>query len=118
MARTGGRGQNRRIITAAWKYLDKCGEMNTTEIYDHLLSRQTKSTPNPMRLGLILSSSPFFEKLGMGVQATMSNRNDKISVWRARTFDEIMERLKTSHQNIEKYPVFFKKEIKRRRGVE
>jgi len=116
----GGRGTNRRVLSAAYFYLERYGNKTTTQIHEYLIRKEQRNTPNKNRLGQILSRSPLFDKVGMVNQNTVAGNNGLICLWEARPLKDIVERALVTKIRTDKLPVYFRKainEARKERGL-
>ena len=114
--RSGGRGANRRIMTAAHAFLEGNGPATSSEILDSLIDSKNKNLPSKMCIGLILSHSTLFEKVGEVIETSMMGSSGRIALWRARTLEEVVARAITANSTGRNLPVLFRKAIEERRG--
>ena len=98
-------GSSRNVRLADWMfdYLQENGESTVQDIKDYINHRRKKDRTNyhtfsSHQIGQVLRTSPLFEKTGLATNTYFDGhkRNrGQVTVWRARTPEEIVEKVGT-----------------------
>lgn len=98
-------GSSRNVRLADWMfdYLQENGESTVQDIKDYINHRRKKDRRNfhtfsSHQIGQVLRTSPLFEKTGLATNTYFDGerRNrGQVTVWRARTPEEIVEKVGT-----------------------
>ena len=98
-------GSSRNVRLADWMfdYLQENGESTVQDIKDYINHRRKKDRTNyhtfsSHQIGQVLRTSPLFEKTGLATNTYFDGQKrnrGQVTVWRARTPEEIVEKVGT-----------------------